>query len=525
MKKFLLLTLTTLQLATFNATSQCTTLGGFTSQGTLTPTTAYQTVVTQGGRYFSVNVTACRDYEFTFCNDGGTASFDTEITVLAPNGTSIAYNDDNCSLQSRIVFTSSFTGTIRVVITKFNCVSEPTNATLAYRYTNHSNTLSGYCMHNSANSQTIGGNNCVQLTPETSSLTGCAWNSTPINFAQNFSLALDYYFGDNINGADGTTFTFTPYPTGCGQNGGQLGAGGIPNALVIEFDTYDNDNPTHAYDMLADHIAVVTNSNLQSPPLCGPVTALPSGTNIDNGVTHRVRIDWNATSQTLSIYLDNNLRLTCNHNFVTNVFGGVSTIYWGATAATGTLNNQQYFCPITVVLPVELSQFYSECDGERNALKWTSASEHRLDYYKIEYTLDGYVYYTLGTVDAVGESNTTQYYQLTDPAKHTSEVYYRLVSVDMDGATKTSDLILGQNCVAEETNQLISSIYCKEGNVQLQCSKPDVLFEVFDLNGKNVIQQQNCIKKVTFPLEKGVYLLKAWEINGKQMETHRFVVM
>ncbi len=64
----------------------------------------------------------------------------------------------------------------------------------------------------------------------------------------------------------------------------------------------------------------------------------------------------------MKVYFDNALRLSCTHDFVATVFAGQNKMYWGATAATGGLNNQQYFCPQTVViLGASLQQFDVTC--------------------------------------------------------------------------------------------------------------------------------------------------------------------
>jgi hypothetical protein len=338
---------------------------------------------------------------------------------------------------------------------------------------------------------------------------------------------LDYYFGANINGADGTTFTFLPTPTGCGTGGAQMGTGGLSNALVIEFDTYDNDNPAHVFDIAADHIAVSTNGNLLSPPLCGPVQALPSGLNIDDGAVHQVKISWNAATQTLSIYLDNNLRLTCNNNFVANVFGGQSQIYWGATGATGGLNNQQYFCPSTVVLPVKLTSFTTQCNGEFNNIEWKTETENRVSHYLVEYTFDGYTYYTLANIPAHGNSETPLNYNYIDQNQWKQQVYYRLTAVDLDGNRESSDLISGFLC-NKHGNELLAGSHVNEKQLQLQFTEKHVNYQLIDLTGKPITEvlSNDDEASINLPLHcsAGVYLLNVWKTSINKKETHRIVI-
>jgi hypothetical protein len=500
------------------ALNQCS---GGTLSGTLIPTAGYQTVSVTNGNYYNVNVSCGSSYNFTFCSNGGSASWDTQITILDNAGvTTLAYNDDNCGLQSNVSYTATSTGTIRVLISLYSCNNAGGNTgTMAYNATivpispsftisatsctqatstitgstggtfsfnpvpsdgatinattgvisngvpgasytvqytvcgntaTHSVTLqNSNCWELNGNAQwiTVGGQNCIQLTAEVNNQTGCSWDENVINFNSDFTLSLDYYFGNNINGADGTTFTFQPNPGACGTAGGQLGAGGIANSLVIEFDTYDNDFPTHAVDISPDHIAVEVDGNLlNSTHLCGPIAALPSSASIDDGFVHSVDIDWNATTKVMTIFFDGNLRLTCNYDFVTNVFGGDNTVYWGATAATGGLNNQQYFCPQTVtVLPAELISFTNECEQEVSYLKWSTASEDRVDYFEIESTTNGFVFQTLGKIKAAGTSTELLNYSLQlEPT--TVKRYFRIKTVDIDGKEELSDLISEKAC-------------------------------------------------------------------------------
>lgn len=501
---------------------------GGTASGALVPSTVYQTVSSQNGRYYTINVVQCNQYEFTFCAGGATSGIDTQLTLLDASGaTEIVYADDICGTNASINWTATFTGTVRILISKYNCVHDlSSNVTMAYRMVANTG---DYCLNGNASYQTIGGQSCIQLTPESNDQTGCAWNNTGIDFNQPFNLTLNYYFGNNINGADGTTFTFQPNPAACGTAGGQLGAGGIPNSLIIEFDTYDNDNPAHVFDLLADHISVETDGNLLGPaaPYCGPTPAFASSANLDDGVVHTILISWDPATLNLRIYVDGALRLTCNGDFVNTVFGGDNTVYWGATAATGGLNNQQYFCPSTVVLPVEISVFKTNCSGEVNRVFWRSETESRLDHYLVEYTFDGQLFYPLTSVQASGSSDVPLEYSYLDQRKWDKQTYYRLTSVDLDGKLEYSDLIAAFNCDAD-SKKLITNLSAANGMVSIHFADKSVYYQVFDLNGKPITQVLNNEKKsenqFITDISQGIYLLKAWNKEGTIFENHRFFI-
>ncbi|NRA13710.1 MAG: hypothetical protein HRT57_17350, partial [Crocinitomicaceae bacterium] len=314
--------------------------------------------------------------------------------------------------------------------------------------------LTDNCWTLNGNSQwvTVAGEQCIQMTQELNGQLSCAWNESQIDFANDFTLTLDYYFGDNDgSGADGNTFTFqTSASTACGTAGGQLGAGGIPNALVIEFDTYDNDSPTHLYDMTCDHIAVEIDGSMQfAAPLCGPVCAKVGGGNIDDDVTYTVDIQWANATNTLEVYFDGVLRLSCVNDFITNAFGGTSQVYWGVSSATGGLNNEQYFCPssVIVVLPVELSSFDTECLGKDEIVSWTTLTENNSDYFELDYTYDGFVYYPIEKVDASGDSESELNYSVRVQNNDLKQRYYRLKMIDTDGEFEYTDLLSSKNCL------------------------------------------------------------------------------
>ncbi|MFL5752119.1 MAG: T9SS type A sorting domain-containing protein [Bacteroidia bacterium] len=120
--------------------AQCT---GGSSGGALSPapSASYQTMaVAAGDKYYTfvVAAAACMPtYDFSFCaTEGGSASFDTQITILDNSGVyANGFNDDFCGLQSHLTWTPSAAGTYRIHINKYSCVATTASATLAYKVT------------------------------------------------------------------------------------------------------------------------------------------------------------------------------------------------------------------------------------------------------------------------------------------------------------------------------------------------------------------------------------------------------
>ena len=120
----------------YKVITQCT---GGTPDGSLpTPSLAYQTAIFNGtGKYKTFVAQEGVKYNFTYCSNGGSASFKTEITILdnAGNATEEGnnYNGVRCGLLlSGLTWIAPSSGTYRVLVTEFNCVTNSKVSTLAY---------------------------------------------------------------------------------------------------------------------------------------------------------------------------------------------------------------------------------------------------------------------------------------------------------------------------------------------------------------------------------------------------------
>ena len=84
------------------------------------PTAASQfTPSIKAGQYFLMNVVNGGDYTLSTC---GLASWDTQISVYNESTAAfISYNDDFCGTSSETTFMATFTGQVRVIVTRFDC--------------------------------------------------------------------------------------------------------------------------------------------------------------------------------------------------------------------------------------------------------------------------------------------------------------------------------------------------------------------------------------------------------------------
>jgi gliding motility-associated-like protein len=191
------------------------------------------------------------------------------------------------------------------------------------------------------------GNNCFTITPDQSTQTGGVWYNNPINFSEDFTIYYQANFGINdTNGADGMALVFkdNPQPE-LGSSGGGLAYQGIGASVIVEFDTWQNSDFA---DPSWDHIAImsngVANHNSALNNLAGPVEASATNLNIEDGLDHEVKIEWNASLQNLVVYFDCIARAQINLDIKNDIFSGDDTVYFGFVGSTGGFSNLHEVC-------------------------------------------------------------------------------------------------------------------------------------------------------------------------------------
>lgn len=114
--------------------AQCTNCNANFPAGTFTSTNNTLTNVNTcifGGEYANYSVTNGQTYTWTTC---GFTAFDTQLTLFSGGcaGTFIAYNDDFCGVQSTITWTATFTGTVTLLLSNYNCANNSTCMTVQW---------------------------------------------------------------------------------------------------------------------------------------------------------------------------------------------------------------------------------------------------------------------------------------------------------------------------------------------------------------------------------------------------------
>jgi hypothetical protein len=96
---------------------------------------------------------------------------------------------------------------------------------------------------------------------------------------------------------------------------------------------------------------------------------------------------------------------------------------------------------ITIIegLPVTISSFNATAQKNTVSTNWHTENELNTSYFNIQHSTDGSSFTSIGTLKAIGSGSNS--YQLTDYKPTNGTNYYRLESVDKDGASNYSKVV------------------------------------------------------------------------------------
>ncbi|HEY0979082.1 MAG TPA: hypothetical protein VGE21_16545, partial [Flavobacteriales bacterium] len=95
-------------------------------------------------------------------------------------------------------------------------------------------------------------------------------------------------------------------------------------------------------------------------------------------------------------------------------------------------------------LPVELIALAASPSGDDALVTWSTATEHNSDRFIVERSGDNVRFLPIGTVHAMGESQTRSDYRLLDQYPLPGINYYRLAMVDQDGSQEYSPVVVAE---------------------------------------------------------------------------------
>ena len=165
-------------------------------------------------------------------------------------------------------------------------------------------------------------------------------------------------------------------------------------------------------------------------------------------------------------------------------------------------------------LPVTIASFTASVQNKTIELNWLTATELNTNHFCIQRSEDGKTFTTIGTLDAKGSGANS--YRFTDNAPINGNNYYRLESVDKDGALTYSKVISLQ--LAVNSNQL--SVYPNPTHDIATIKGSHIAsIQVMDNMGRFV--RSETLKDATNPtfslrsLPSGIYHIRIQTTDGK----------
>ncbi|MCC6700324.1 MAG: T9SS type A sorting domain-containing protein, partial [Fluviicola sp.] len=171
-----------------------------------------------------------------------------------------------------------------------------------------------------------------------------------------------------------------------------------------------------------------------------------------------------------------------------------------------------------IPLPVTLVDFKAFSSETTVELNWKTLSEQNSAYFILQRSQNGEAFTTIDTIFAAGESAQTISYQSIDHSPLSNVSYYRLVQVDQNGTTRTS------NSISVDRTASFPSISPNpsSGVFYLSFLPKDASYELSDLDGK--ILQSGTLNSTILDLSQqanGIYYFTL-QLPGKTVH-HRLV--
>lgn len=185
------------------------------------------------------------------------------------------------------------------------------------------------------------------------------------------------------------------------------------------------------------------------------------------------------------------------------------------------------------ILPANIVTFSGVRQGGANQLKWTVAQERDVHSYEVERSEDGRTWTTAGSVRSLGNSSSERSYSFTDNSISGIKQLYRLRQVDVNGASKLSNVvsITGNRTAVLTLAGLFPNPAVSKVNLLVEApAKDNLTITVMDAVGRIVRTQRSFVDAGSNTLQvdvsgfaQGSYLIKVTCENGCQTLTGKFI--
>jgi hypothetical protein len=90
-----------------------------------------------------------------------------------------------------------------------------------------------------------------------------------------------------------------------------------------------------------------------------------------------------------------------------------------------------------------LAELIAKVNGKDVLINWKTSTEINSNYFEVEKSDNGQIFYSIAKIAAAGNTSSSQSYSFTDskPSYYERSIFYRLKMVDKDGTLKYSKVI------------------------------------------------------------------------------------
>lgn len=181
-------------------------------------------------------------------------------------------------------------------------------------------------------------------------------------------------------------------------------------------------------------------------------------------------------------------------------------------------------------LAVDLLDFEGEATTVGNQLSWTTASEEDHSHFTLEHSTDGINFTTITTINGVGNSYSTTYYDFTHKNAPAGINYYRLMVTDINGESQMAAAVITLHRGELETSLVnLYPIPVQDYlNVDYISTGTETQIQLYTVEGRLIqavsVASSSGLNQVQLPvadLPKGVYIIRMVE-NGEAI-TQKFI--
>ncbi|MEO6547729.1 MAG: T9SS type A sorting domain-containing protein [Ferruginibacter sp.] len=190
-----------------------------------------------------------------------------------------------------------------------------------------------------------------------------------------------------------------------------------------------------------------------------------------------------------------------------------------------------------VYLPVTLTDFNGKWLQNDGLLAWSTATENNSSHFDLQRSFDGQRFSTITQIPAGGQSNAVRTYSYTDvgvqqliPAS-SAAVYYRLSTVDKDGKTSYSGIVVLKTSAIDNISYAVFPNPAKDFititmSVVLPLADRPLMVRVADISGKILSTQKLSSSRQTVSVANypnGTYFLQIMDAT-KLLYTQKLII-